>query len=82
MAAGFALDYDRVIAVAAERAGGKAFWYFRAGGAVAVDTINDAKTHMAARRLFESGLRLSPEMLLAPQFDLLRHVRADAATVS
>lgn len=77
---GLALDYDRVIVVEAERAGGKAFWYFRACEAVAVDTINDAKTHMAARRLFGSGARLTPELLLTPQFDLMQHVRAVAAT--
>ncbi|WP_353647043.1 hypothetical protein [Mesorhizobium sp. WSM2240] len=33
---------------------------------MAIDTINDAKTHMAARRLFGSGLHLSPDLLLAP----------------
>ncbi|MEP2422143.1 MAG: FAD-dependent oxidoreductase [Nitratireductor sp.] len=79
---GLALDYDRVIPVAAARAGGWAFWYFRAGTAVAVDTINDARTHMAARRLFASGAALSPDHLLSSQFDLMQYVRADARAAS
>jgi 3-phenylpropionate/trans-cinnamate dioxygenase ferredoxin reductase subunit len=73
---GLPFDYDRVVSLRTARADGSAFWYFRAGDAVAVDTINDAKTHMAARRLFGSGARLSPELLLNPQFDLIQHMRA------
>lgn len=74
--AGLALDYDRIVPLRSGRADASAFWYFRAGDAVAVDTINDAKTHMAARRLFGSGAKLSPELLLTPQFDLMHHIRA------
>jgi 3-phenylpropionate/trans-cinnamate dioxygenase ferredoxin reductase subunit len=67
-------DYDQVVSRTAQ-ADGSAFWYLRAGNAIAVDTINDAKTHMAARRLFGSAEKLSAEHLLNPEFDLMQHVR-------
>jgi len=72
---GLPFDYDQVIALRTARADGSAFCYVRAGHAIAVDTINDAKTHMAARRMFESNGRLPAELLLNPQFDLIQHVR-------
>jgi 3-phenylpropionate/trans-cinnamate dioxygenase ferredoxin reductase subunit len=72
---GLPLDYDQVVSLRTSRADGSAFWYLRSGNAIAVDTINDARTHMAARRLFGSTARLSAELLLNPQFDFLQHVR-------
>jgi 3-phenylpropionate/trans-cinnamate dioxygenase ferredoxin reductase subunit len=72
---GLPFDYDQVVSLRTARANGSAFWYLRAGNAVAVDTINDARTHMAARRLFGSTARLSAELLLNPQFDFIQHVR-------
>jgi 3-phenylpropionate/trans-cinnamate dioxygenase ferredoxin reductase component len=72
---GLPFDYDQVIALRTARADGSAFCYVRAGHAIAVDTINDAKTHMAARRMFGSNGRLPAELLLNPQFDLIQHVR-------
>jgi 3-phenylpropionate/trans-cinnamate dioxygenase ferredoxin reductase component len=72
---GLPLDYDRVVSLPTTRANGSAFWYLRSGNAIAVDTINDAKTHMAARRLFGSAARLSAELLLSPQFDFIHFVR-------
>jgi 3-phenylpropionate/trans-cinnamate dioxygenase ferredoxin reductase component len=73
--AGLPLNYDQVISLRSARANGSAFWYLRSGNAVAVDTINDARTHMAARRLFGSTAKLSAELLLNPQFDFIQHVR-------
>jgi 3-phenylpropionate/trans-cinnamate dioxygenase ferredoxin reductase component len=73
--AGLPFDYDQVVSLRTARANGSAFWYFRAGNAVAVDTINDGKTHMAARRLFGSNAQLTADLLLSPQFDLIQHVR-------
>jgi 3-phenylpropionate/trans-cinnamate dioxygenase ferredoxin reductase component len=75
---GLPFDYDQVVPLRTARANGSAFWYVRAGKAIAVDTINDAKTHMAARRLFGSTARLSAELLLNPQFDFIQHVRNSA----
>jgi 3-phenylpropionate/trans-cinnamate dioxygenase ferredoxin reductase subunit len=79
--AGLALEYDRVISVQSGRADGVAFWYFRDGNAVAVDTINDARTHMAARRLFGAGVELTPELLVDPRFDLMHYVRVATSGV-
>ncbi|TKB23118.1 MAG: hypothetical protein E5V67_34435, partial [Mesorhizobium sp.] len=49
------------------------------GLAVAVDTMNDAKTHMAARRLFGARVALRRELLLKPDFNLMQYVRTAAA---
>jgi 3-phenylpropionate/trans-cinnamate dioxygenase ferredoxin reductase subunit len=72
---GLPFDYDQVVSMRTARANGSAIWYFRGGNAVAVDTINDGKTHMAARRLFGSNAQLTAELILDPQFDLIKHVR-------
>lgn len=79
--AGLALEYDRVMSVQSGRADGVAFWYFRDGNAVAVDTINDARTHMAARRLFGAGVKLTPELLVDPRFDLMHYIRVATSCV-
>ncbi|MER9177527.1 FAD-dependent oxidoreductase [Mesorhizobium sp. M0955] len=76
--AGLALDYDDILAVSAEP-GSSAFWYFRDGFAVAVDTMNDARTHMAARRLFGARVELRRELFLKPDFNLMQYVRTAAA---
>ncbi|RVC90921.1 hypothetical protein EN753_35810, partial [Mesorhizobium sp. M2A.F.Ca.ET.029.05.1.1] len=76
--AGLALDYDDILAVSTEP-GSSAFWYFRDGMAVAVDTMNDAKTHMAARRIFGARVPLRRELLLKPDFNLMQYVRTAAA---
>ncbi|WP_027053630.1 NAD(P)/FAD-dependent oxidoreductase [Mesorhizobium erdmanii] len=76
--AGLALDYDDILVVSTEP-GCSAFWYFRDGMAVAVDTMNDAKTHMAARRIFGARVALRRELLLKPDFNLMQYVRRAAA---
>ncbi|MER8917353.1 FAD-dependent oxidoreductase [Mesorhizobium sp. M0761] len=76
--AGLALDYDDILPVSVEP-GSLAFWYFRDGLAVAVDTMNDAKTHMAARRLFGARVELQRELFLKPDFNLMQYVRTAAA---
>ncbi|RWE25143.1 MULTISPECIES: NAD(P)/FAD-dependent oxidoreductase [unclassified Mesorhizobium] len=76
--AGLAHDYDDILTVSVEP-GCSAFWYFRDGLAVAVDTMNDAKTHMAARRLFGARVALRRELLLKPDFNLMQYVRTAAA---
>ncbi|MER9643178.1 FAD-dependent oxidoreductase [Mesorhizobium sp. M0239] len=76
--AGLAVDYDDILAVSVEP-GSSAFWYFRDGLAVAVDTMNDARTHMAARRLFGARVELRRELFLKPDFNLMQYVRTAAA---
>lgn len=72
---GLPFDHDQVVPLQTAGPDALAFWYFRGGEAVAVDTINDAKTHMAARRLFGAGARLPADLLMSPQFDLMQHMR-------
>ncbi|SSX47441.1 NAD(P)/FAD-dependent oxidoreductase [Ciceribacter sp. T2.26MG-112.2] len=59
--------YDSVVAKRAERT--FAHWYLRDGVVVAVDTINDGRTYMAARKLFEKGVKITAEDLARPDFD-------------
>ncbi|MDX6752424.1 FAD-dependent oxidoreductase [Geminicoccaceae bacterium 1502E] len=80
--AGLPLGHDQTVTLPGERPGSAAVWYFRAGIAIAVDTLNDARTHMAARRLFGSGGRLTPADLADPAFDLREHTRAAGALAS
>ncbi|NJR13478.1 MAG: FAD-dependent oxidoreductase [Phyllobacteriaceae bacterium] len=67
--AGLAVLPDAEIAVPGHREGALAVWYLKNGIAVAVDTINDGKTHMAARRLFAAQAAISAEQIAAPGFD-------------
>jgi 3-phenylpropionate/trans-cinnamate dioxygenase ferredoxin reductase subunit len=46
-------------------------YHFRAGHLVAVDSINAAKEHMAARTVLASPSSIRPEQVLAPGFDLV-----------
>lgn len=52
---GLSSGYDRVVETPGQRPGGSSIWYFRDGEAIAVDSINDPKTHMAVRKLFGVG---------------------------
>src|SRR5262245_8137089 len=79
---GLPFDYDQVLSLRTARANGSALWYVRAGNAIAVDTINDARTHMAARRLFGSTASLSAELLSNPRFDFIQYVRTALAPAS
>lgn len=63
--------HDEVLEVSGEREDSRSIWYFRAGRALAVDSINDSKTHMAVRRLFEAGKGVTLEELKRPGFDLM-----------
>ncbi|MGX9182097.1 NAD(P)/FAD-dependent oxidoreductase [Mesorhizobium sp. BHbdii] len=80
--AGLPLDYDEIVSLGSRKGNGSAFWYFRSGFAVAVDTMNDAKTHMAARRLFGARVKLQREVLVAPDFDLVQYARTATAARS
>ncbi|MEI9413518.1 FAD-dependent oxidoreductase [Mesorhizobium sp. Cs1299R1N1] len=80
--AGLPLEYDEIVSLGSGEGSGSAFWYFRDGFAVAVDTMNDAKTHMAARRIFGARVKLQRELLLEPEFDLLQYARVAGAASS
>jgi 3-phenylpropionate/trans-cinnamate dioxygenase ferredoxin reductase subunit len=68
--AGLPIDYDDVVLRNTGPAGQMAVWYFRAGCFVAVDTINDPRTHMIARRLLAQRIRLTRNEVTDPNFDL------------
>lgn len=77
--AGLAVAPDREIALAGHREGAFAVWYMKHGRAIAVDTVNDGKTHMAARRIFASGHALTADAIETPGFDpvvLMRSLKA------
>lgn len=65
--AGLNRGYDTVVSRRSER--GVANWYLRGGKAIAVDAINDARTYMAARKLFEGGFELDAALVSRPDFD-------------
>lgn len=54
---------------------------FAAGRLTCVESINSVADHMAARRILERGLLLSPEQVRDPDFDLKAFSRAQPALV-
>jgi 3-phenylpropionate/trans-cinnamate dioxygenase ferredoxin reductase component len=74
--AGLAINPDAEIMVKGAREGALAVWYIKDGKAVAVDTINDAKTHMSARRIFAAGRVLTADDINAPGFDPVAIMRS------
>ncbi|MDP4302724.1 NAD(P)/FAD-dependent oxidoreductase [Leptothrix discophora] len=45
-------------------------WHFRAGQLVAVDTVDDARTHLLARKLLDAGQGPTPAQVADPACDL------------
>jgi 3-phenylpropionate/trans-cinnamate dioxygenase ferredoxin reductase subunit len=74
--AGLAVAPDQEIVLAGHREGAMAVWYLKDGRAIAVDTINDGKTHMAARRIFAAGHELTADAISAPGFDPVAVMRS------
>ena len=59
--AGLNLGYDRV--VTRPGANGGSVWYFRDGGLIAVDALNDPRAYMIGKRLIEAGRSPAPEAI-------------------
>ena len=59
--AGLNLGYDRV--VTRPGANGGSVWYFREGGLIAVDALNDPRAYMIGKRLIEAGRSPAPEAI-------------------
>lgn len=74
--AGLAVQPDAEIVLPGARDGALAAWYLKDGRAIAVDTINDGRTHMAARRLLAAGRMPSADDLSAPGFDAVALMKA------
>jgi 3-phenylpropionate/trans-cinnamate dioxygenase ferredoxin reductase subunit len=51
-------------------------YHFRAGRLVAVDSVNAAKEHMAARTVLAVPISITPKQVLAPDFDLFALARS------
>ena len=65
---GLSSEYDQVV----ERRDNKAasFWYFKNSRLIAVDSINDGRAYMVAKRLIELGISPDPSIISDPSLDL------------
>lgn len=76
-------QYDRKIQMAGQSTGGDAsavrgdenadafsVWHYRGGRLVGVDTVNNSRDHLLARRLLDAGITPSPSQVEDSQFDL------------
>ena len=68
--AGLNLGYDTVLTRAGAAAGQMSVWYYRDAQLLAVDSMNDARTFMIARKLLDQGLTAPPANVADPRFDL------------
>jgi 3-phenylpropionate/trans-cinnamate dioxygenase ferredoxin reductase subunit len=65
--AGWNRGYTEVVACDTDR--GVSNWYYREGRLVAVDSINDARTFMVAKKLLSQGINVDPSKLTDQAFD-------------
>lgn len=68
--AGITQGHDRTVRRFDETSGRLAVFCFRDGRLLGVETINNARDHMAARRLLGAGLGLTPDEAADPDFDI------------
>ena len=67
---GLPTNYDDV-AGRSDRDGSSCVWYLRANRVVAVDTLNDGRTHLATKRLMAAGIAISALQVRDPDFDVV-----------
>lgn len=72
--AGLSTGHDRTV-VRGEPDKGFSAFCFRNGTLIAVESVNRAPDHLAARRLLAAGVPLTPEDVAAPGFSLRAHLR-------
>lgn len=72
---GLSTGHDRAVTRGSIADGAFSIFYWRDGALVAVDSINRAQDHMAARRILDRGVALSPEEVADPAFDLIARAR-------
>ena len=68
--AGFNLGYDETMLRPGAREGSWSVWYFRDGGFVAVDAVNDAKAYVAGKKLLDAGAEPDRAILADAAADL------------
>lgn len=77
--AGLSTGHDHTV-VRGEPDEGFSVFCFREGSLVAVESVNRAPDHMAARRLLTAGIRVTPDDLSDPGFSLRTQLTRAAAT--
>ncbi len=68
--AGLSRGFDRFVLRGSMAQPAFSVFYFRAGGLVAVDSVNRPGEHLVARKLLAAAARLSPEEAMDETFDL------------
>lgn len=66
---GISTGHDRVVKRLGER-GAISFWYYRGDRLIAVDSMNDPRVYMVAKRLLEVGKSPATELVSDPSIDL------------
>lgn len=66
--AGISTGHDRIIVRQGE--GTRSHWYWRRGGLIAVDAMNDPRGYMVGKRLLEAGRTADPALIADPATDL------------
>lgn len=67
--AGITTGYDSTVVSGDRAAGAFSVYCFRQGRLLGVESVNKAGDHVAARRILERGIALSPEDVAKPDFD-------------
>lgn len=73
---GLSAGHDRTATRGSVADAAFSIFYWRDGRLVAVDSLNRAQDHMAARRLMDKGATVAPEEIADPGFDLMAAVKA------
>lgn len=68
--AGLATGYDQTVLRGAPETGKFSVFYYRKGSLIAIDSINRAAEHLAARKLIAARAQVSPEQAADESFDL------------
>ena len=68
--AGLNMAFDRVVVRPGASEKARSHWYFRQGGLLAVDAMNEPRSFMVGKRLIEAGRSLLPEQAADTSFDL------------
>lgn len=68
--AGLCTGYERIVTRPGTRPSSVSFWYYRDQRLLAVDAVNDPRSHMLAKRLIEAGISPAPETVADAASDL------------
>jgi 3-phenylpropionate/trans-cinnamate dioxygenase ferredoxin reductase subunit len=68
--AGLNRGYDQVVVRPGRRPGSQSVWYYRQGGLIAVDAMNDALAYAFGKKALEGGKSIQPEKAVDPAVDL------------